>query len=95
MSGNGLWGDARQDEPHDPEATLASQVETSPSGEVHQGSRPGADETAIAKGKNMNKTQARRYYGTCAECNDPAEYGEVDGVKLCVACAGHHGLTRA
>ena len=42
----------------------------------------------------MNKTQARRYYGTCAECNDPAEYGEVDGVKLCLACAGHHGLTR-
>lgn len=42
--------------------------------------------------KTMTKAKARQYYGKCAECGDPATYGEVDNVKLCLTCASIHGL---
>lgn len=32
------------------------------------------------------------YYDECAECDNDATYGMVDGVWLCKDCAASHGL---
>lgn len=46
--------------------------------------------TAKAQARHLGNLRA--YYGVCGECDNPATYGEIDGVALCSDCAANHGL---